>query len=149
MLRLWNTATRSLEEFSAIGGPASGGKPVTVGMYACGPTVYNPATIGNLRAYIFEDVLHRTLELLGYKVRHIMNVTDVGHLVGDGDMGEDKVEMTAAKEGKSAWDIAKMYEEMFVKDFERVNIRVPSGKDRPHATDYIKEQINLVKKLEK
>lgn len=142
MLRLWNTATRSLEEFKPI-------KKGKVGMYACGPTVYNPATIGNLRTYVFEDVLHRTLDLLGYKVRHVMNVTDVGHLVGDGDMGEDKVEMAAAKEGKSAWDIAKMYEDRFVNDLERLNVIVPSGKDRPHATDYIKEQINLVKKLEK
>ncbi len=142
MLRLWNTATRSLEEFKPI-------KKGKVGLYACGPTVYNPATIGNLRTYVFEDVLKRTLELLEYKVKHVMNVTDVGHLVGDGDMGEDKVEMAAAKEGKSAWDIAKMYEERFIRDMERLNIRVPSGKDRPHATDYIKEQINLVKKLEK
>jgi cysteinyl-tRNA synthetase len=118
-------------------------------MYACGPTVYNPATIGNLRMYVFEDVLRRTLDLLEYKVRHVMNITDVGHLVGDGDMGEDKVEMAAAKEGKSAWDIAKMYEDRFVNDLERLNVIVPSGKDRPHATDYIKEQINLVKKLEK
>ncbi len=142
MLKLWNTATRSLKEFKSI-------KKGKVGMYACGPTVYNPATIGNLRTYIFEDVLHRTLALFGNKVHHVMNVTDVGHLVGDGDMGEDKVEMTAAKEGKSAWDIAKLYEDRFVHDLERLNVTVPSGKDRPHATDYIKEQINLVKKLEK
>lgn len=142
MLRLWNTATRSLEEFKPI-------KKGKVGMYACGPTVYNPATIGNLRMYVFEDVLKRSLELLGYNVRHVMNITDVGHLVGDGDMGEDKMEMAAAKAGKSAWDIAKMYEDRFVHDLERLNVIVPSGKDRPHATDFIKEQINLVKKLEK
>jgi cysteinyl-tRNA synthetase len=141
MLRLWNTATRSLEEFKPI-------KKGKVGMYACGPTVYNPATIGNLRSYIFEDVLHRTLELLEFKVHHVMNVTDVGHLVGDGDMGEDKVEMAAAKSGKSAWDIAKAYEDQFAHDMGRLNVLIPSGKDRPHATKFIKEQIALVKKLE-
>lgn len=142
MLRLWNTASHSLEAFK----PIEKGK---VGMYACGPTVYNPATIGNLRSYLFEDVLERSLKLFGYKVRHVMNVTDVGHLVGDGDMGEDKVEMTAVKTGKSAWDIAKMYEDRFIHDLERLNVVVPSGKDRPHATAYIKEQVSLVKKLEK
>jgi len=141
MLKLWNTASRSLEEFKPI-------KKGEVGLYTCGPTVYNPATIGNLRSYVFEDVLKRTLMLLGYHVHHVMNITDVGHLVGDGDMGEDKVEMTAAREGKSAWDIAKMYEGRFEDDLHRLNVIVPEGKDRPHATDYIEEQIGLVKILE-
>lgn len=141
MLRLWNTATKSLEEFKPI-------KQGKVGLYTCGPTVYNPATIGNIRTYIFEDVLHRTLELFGYKVKHVMNVTDVGHLVGDGNMGEDKIAREAAKTGKTAWDIAKMYEQMFVNDLERVNVMIPRGKDRPHATDFIQEQIDLIKVLE-
>ena len=142
MLKLWNTASRMLETFKSI-------HEGEVGLYTCGPTVYNPATIGNLRAYVFEDVLKRTLRLLGYRVHHVMNITDVGHLVGDGDMGQDKVEMTAAKEGKSAWDIAKMYESRFENDLNRLNVIVPEGKDRPHATDYIEEQIELVKILEK
>ncbi|MEI7512723.1 MAG: cysteine--tRNA ligase [Candidatus Uhrbacteria bacterium] len=142
MLKLWNTATRSLEEFKPI-------NKDEVGLYTCGPTVYQPATIGNLRSYLFEDVLKRTLELFEYRVHHVMNITDVGHLVGDGDVGEDKVEKSAVKEGKSAWDIAKMYEGRFTDDLERLNVIVPSGKDRPHATDYIEEQIELIELLEK
>lgn len=141
MLRLWNTATRSLETFKPIKGK-------TVGLYTCGPTVYNPATIGNLRTYVSEDVIERTLMLFGYKVKHVMNITDVGHLVGDGDAGEDKVEREAARQGKTAWDIAKQYEKMFVTDLERLNVLVPKGKNRPHATDYIQEQIDLIQRLE-
>ncbi len=141
MLKLWNTLDRKLEDFKSI-------KKGEVGLYTCGPTVYNPATIGNLRTYVFEDVLKRTLLLLGYKVHHVMNITDVGHLVGDGDEGEDKVEREAAKQGKTAWDIAKMYEGMFDVDMQRLNIIAPVGKDRPHATDYIKQQISLIEKLE-
>ncbi len=141
MLRLWNTATKSLEEFKPI-------KKGKVGLYACGPTVYNPVHIGNLRTYLFEDVLKRSLELFGYKVHHVMNITDVGHLVGDGDMGQDKMEREASKTGKTAWDIAKRYEQLFDFDMQRLNIISPTGKDRPHATDYIPQQEALVKKLE-
>lgn len=141
MLHVWNTLHKKLEEFHPI-------SDKTVGLYTCGPTVYNPATIANFRTYIFEDVLKRALMLFGYKVHHVLNITDVGHLVGDGDMGEDKVEREAVKTGKSAWDIAKMYEAMFEKDAERLNIILPEGEDRPHATDYISEQIALVQKLE-
>lgn len=141
MLTLWNTLHRSLEEFKPIKGK-------NVGLYTCGPTVYNPATIGNLRTYVFEDILKRTLILLGYKVHHVMNITDVGHLVGDGDTGDDKVEKEAAKQGRDAWEIAKQYEKLFDKDLSRLNVMAPTGKDRPHATDYIKEQIALVEKLE-
>lgn len=141
MLKIWNTINRRLEEFKPI-------KKGQVGMYACGPTVYNPATIGNLRTYVFEDVLKRTLTLFGYDVRHVMNITDVGHLVGDGDAGEDKVEREAAKQGKTAWEIARTYEDLFDKDMLRLNILAPTGKDRPHATDYIEQQINLVKTLQ-
>lgn len=141
MLKIWNTINRRVEEFQPI-------KKNKVGIYACGPTVYNPATIGNLRTYVFEDVLKRTLILFGYDVRHVMNITDVGHLVGDGDAGEDKVEREATKQGKTAWEIAKMYEEMFDKDMSRLNILAPTGKDRPHATDYIEQQINLVRTLQ-
>jgi cysteinyl-tRNA synthetase len=142
MLKLWNTASRMLETFK----PIHDGE---VGLYTCGPTVYNPATIGNLRAYVAEDVLKRSLTFFGERVHHVMNITDVGHLVGDGDMGEDKMEMSAAKEGKSAWDIAKEYEGRFENDLNRLNVLIPEGKDRPHATDYIEEQIELIQQLEK
>ncbi len=141
MLKLWNTLHRTLEEFKPIKGK-------NVGLYTCGPTVYNPATIGNLRTYVFEDILKRTLISLGYKVQHVMNITDVGHLVGDGDAGEDKVEKEAAKQGKDAWEIAKMYERLFDKDLVRLNVDAPTGKDRPHATAFIKQQITLVETLE-
>jgi cysteinyl-tRNA synthetase len=90
---------RKKEEFKPI-------KPREVGLYTCGPTVYNYAHIGNLRTYIFEDILKRVLVYNGYAVKHVMNITDVGHLTGDRDMGEDKMEKGAAREGKSAWDIA-------------------------------------------
>lgn len=142
MLKLWNTASRMVETFT----PIHDGQ---AGLYTCGPTVYNPATIGNLRAYVAEDVLKRALKFFGLRVHHVMNITDVGHLVGDGDMGEDKMEMAAAKEGKSAWDIAKMYEGRFENDLRRLNVEIPEGKDRPHATDYIQQQIDLVLELEK
>ena len=97
-LFLYNTLTRKKEIFT----PVLAGK---VGLYTCGPTVYNYAHIGNLRTYIFEDVLRRVLTYNGYDVKHVMNITDVGHLTGDRDMGEDKLEAGARREGKSAWDI--------------------------------------------
>lgn len=140
MITLWNTATRELEEFQPL-------RPPHVGMYCCGPTVYNPATIGNLRSYVFEDVLRRTLETVGgFEVKHVMNITDVGHLVGDGDEGEDKVEREAAKLGKSAWDIAREFETRFFQDLERLNILRPSA--TPRATDHIQDQIALIQELE-
>jgi len=139
MLKLWNTCTKSLEDFHPL-------HDNRVGFYACGPTVYNPATIGNLRSYVAEDILRRTLELLGYTVEHVMNITDVGHLVGDRDEGEDKMEREAAKRGTTAWEIAKEYEERFLRDIARLDIETPNK--LPHATNHIKEQIALVKTLE-
>ncbi len=115
-------------------------------MYACGPTVYNYAHIGNLRTYVFEDTLKRVLLYNGYKVKHIMNITDVGHLTGDGDRGEDKIAQGAAREGKSAWEIAKFYTLTFKKDLKDLNILPPNR--LPKATDNIKEQIALIKQLE-
>jgi cysteinyl-tRNA synthetase len=100
-LRLYNTLSRAKEDFKPISSP--------VGLYTCGPTVYHYAHIGNLRTYIFEDLLKRTLLFNNYQVEHIMNVTDVGHLVGDQDMGEDKMEKGSAREGKTAWEIADFY----------------------------------------
>ena len=95
-LFIYNSLTRMKEEFKPI-------KPGEVGLYTCGPTVYNYAHIGNLRTYIFEDILKRVLVYNGYAVKHVMNITDVGHLTGDRDMGEDKMEKGAAREGKGAW----------------------------------------------
>ena len=138
-LYLYNSLTRKKQAFKPI-------KPGTVGLYTCGPTVYNYAHIGNLRTYIFEDVLKRVLTYNGYAVKHVMNITDVGHLTGDRDMGEDKMEAGAAREGKSAWDIAEFYTRSFKKDIEHLNILVPDIWVK--ATDTIPEQIALVRILE-
>lgn len=138
MIKLYNNLTRRKDNFEPLKGDI-------VSMYCCGPTVYNYAHIGNLRTYIFEDILKRTLEQI-YQVRHVMNITDVGHLVSDNDEGEDKMELGAAREGKSAWDIAKFYEESFFKDFDSLNCRRPTITAR--ATQHIKEMIDLVKTLE-
>jgi cysteinyl-tRNA synthetase len=138
-LYLYNSLTRKKEEFKPI-------KPATVGLYTCGPTVYNYAHIGNLRTYIFEDILKRVLAYNGYAVKHVMNITDVGHLTGDRDMGEDKMEKGAAREGKSAWDIADYYTRAFKKDIAHLNILAPDIWVK--ATDTIPEQIALIGILE-
>jgi cysteinyl-tRNA synthetase len=138
-LYLYNSLTRKKEEFKPI-------KPGKVGLYTCGPTVYNYAHIGNLRTYIFEDILKRVLAYNDYAVKHVMNITDVGHLTGDRDMGEDKMEKGAAREGKSAWDIADFYTQAFKKDINYLNILAPDIWVK--ATDTIPEQIALVVTLE-
>lgn len=138
-LLLYNTLTRAKEIFKPIN---SG----TVGLYTCGPTVYHYAHIGNLRTYIFEDILKRVLEYNGFKVEHVMNVTDVGHLTGDRDMGEDKIEKEAALEAKTAREVADFYLAAFKADLARLNIIEPSIWCK--ATDFIKEQIDLIKNLE-
>ena len=140
MLKLYNTLLRKKQIFR----PLKGKK---VGLYTCGPTVYNYAHIGNLRTYIFEDILRRVLEYNGYKVKHVMNYTDVGHLTSDADTGEDKMEKGARREGKTVWEIAEFYIKAFKKDAAALNILKPSL--TPRATDHIKEQINLIKILEK
>jgi cysteinyl-tRNA synthetase len=139
-LYLYNTLTGKKEEFKAI-------KKGKVGLYTCGPTVYNYAHLGNLRSYLFEDILKRVLFYNGYKVKHVMNITDVGHLTGDRDMGEDKLEIGAKREGKTAWEIAEFYTQAFKNDIKALNI-LPSD-ILCKATDHIKEQINLIKILEK
>ncbi|MFA4831525.1 MAG: cysteine--tRNA ligase [Patescibacteria group bacterium] len=139
-LRLYNTLTRTKEEFKPI-------KNGRVGLYTCGPTVYNYAHIGNLRAYLFDDLLKRVLLYNGYAVKHVMNITDVGHLTGDRDMGFDKLTVSAKREGKTAWEIAAYYTDAFKKDLLALNILEPDIWCR--ATDYIKEQIDLIKILEK
>ncbi len=139
-LKLYNTLSRNVEKFIPI-------EEKKVKMYTCGPTVYNYAHIGNLRTYIFEDVLKRTLKYNGYEVDHVMNITDVGHLQSDGDTGEDKMEMGAKRENKSVLDIARFYEGEFLKDLKSLNIQVANH--IPRATDHVKEMIELIEKLEK
>lgn len=121
-----------------------------VGIYSCGPTVYDYATIGNFRTYTSADILLRILKYNGYRVKYIMNITDVGHLTGDNlgnaDTGEDRLEKTAKKERKTAWDVAKFYTEAFLTDFEKLNLVKPEKFVK--ATDHIQEQINLVKRLD-
>ncbi len=138
-VKLYNSLTRSKEEFK----PVEAGK---VGLYTCGPTVYNFAHIGNLRTYVFEDILRRVLRSCGYEVKHVMNVTDVGHLVSDSDEGEDKMAIAAEREHKSVWDLADFYWQAFWNDLKHLNILEPDIWCK--ATDHIKEQIDLVKTLE-
>ncbi len=117
-----------------------------VRMYACGPTVYNYAHIGNLRTYICEDLLRRTLEFYGYSVKHVINITDVGHLTSDADTGEDKIELGAKRSNASAWEIAEKYTRAFQDDCEQLNILAPAIWCK--ATDHVAEQISDIKKIE-
>ncbi len=139
LVKLYDTYQRSLVDFNAI-------KDNVVGLYACGPTVYDYAHIGNLRTYLFVDTLRRVLELGGYNVQHVMNITDVGHLVSDGDTGEDKMEKGARKQQKSAWDIAKYFEQAFINDIKKLNIKTPTTMCR--ATEHIQEQIEFIQEIE-
>ena len=139
-LKLYNTLGRKLMDFK----PLKGNK---VGMYSCGPTVYNYAHIGNLRTYIFNDILRRTLIKNGFKLTHVMNITDVGHLTSDADTGEDKMLKGAKREGKTVWEIADFYTKAFFNDAERLNIQKPDIICK--ATDHIKDMIELNKKIEK
>ena len=138
-LKFFNTLTRKKEVFNPL-------KSGSVGLYTCGPTVYDYAHIGNLRTYVFEDLLRRTLEYAGYDVKHVMNITDVGHLTSDSDEGEDKMELGARRESKSVWEIAEFYTRHFLQDTELLHIKPPSMLCK--ATDHIKEMIKLVEKLE-
>jgi len=138
-LRLYDTYTRNIREFEPINSDY-------VGLYACGPTVYDYAHIGNLRTYIFEDILRRVLEFNHYNVKHVVNITDVGHLVSDADTGEDKMEKGSRRTGKSAWEIAAMYTIAFQNDMQRLNILQPTAWCR--ATDHIQEQVDLIRCIE-
>lgn len=138
-LVLFNTLSRRKEEFVPNDGK-------TVKMYCCGPTVYNYAHIGNLRTYIFEDLLHRTLQFHGWGVVHVMNITDVGHMTSDADAGEDKMLKAAQREQKSPWEIAEFYEEAFFKDSARLNIIRPDV--APRATQHVEQMIKLIQQLE-
>jgi cysteinyl-tRNA synthetase len=136
---VYNTINREKEELKPV-------KEGQVTMYTCGPTVYNYAHIGNLRTYVFEDLLKKSLEYIGCNVVHAMNVTDVGHLQSDSDEGEDKMTLGAQRENKSPWEIARFYEEAFFKDCTKLNIKKPTVVCR--ATEHIKEMIELISKLE-
>jgi cysteinyl-tRNA synthetase len=136
---LYNTLTRTKEKFVPI-------HPGKVGLYTCGPTVYNYAHIGNLRTFLFEDLLTRTLRFNGYEVTWVMNVTDVGHMTSDADSGEDKMQVAAAREHLDPYQIARKYENAFVFDMGRLGIKRPDI--LPRATEHVAEMIALNKMLE-
>ncbi len=137
-LRLYNTLTRKKEDFK----PLQGKK---VRIYSCGPTVYSYAHIGNFRAYVFMDTLRRALKANGYTLKHVMNITDVGHLESDGDEGEDKMEKAAKKENKDPYEIAAFYTDIFFRDMGRLNIEKPEIIAK--ATDHIADMLEYVKKI--
>ncbi len=142
-MRIFNSLTRKIEEIEPISLPR-------IGMYTCGPTVYDYPQIGNWRTYLMADWLVRSLKYLGFEVKYVMNLTDVGHLSGDNegdaDTGEDRLEKGARREGKTAWDVAKFYSEDFISGFEKLNLVKPIVFAR--ATEHIEEQIALVKRIE-
>jgi len=138
-MKLYNSLYKKIIEFKPINE-----KEVT--MYACGPTVYKDAHIGNFRTYALSDILYRTLVYFGYKVKFVMNLTDVGHLVNDADTGEDKIEKSAKEQGKTAQEIANYYTDLFLKDYEKLNLTKPIKFTK--ATSYIDQQISLISDLE-
>jgi len=139
-MQLYNTLTRKKQEFEPI-------DPAEVKLYCCGPTVYNFAHIGNLRTYVFEDLLRRALEFEGYQVNHVMNITDVGHLTSDADEGEDKMLKGARREKKTVWEIAEHYTKAFMDDMKRLNLLHPTRTCK--ATDHIPEMVAQIRLLEK
>ncbi|MCP4401505.1 MAG: cysteine--tRNA ligase, partial [bacterium] len=138
-LKLFDTYERKVRVFETL-------EPGKVGLYACGPTVYYYAHIGNLRTYLFEDSLRRVLEFNDYEVNHVINITDVGHLTSDADTGEDKMEVGARRTGMTAWEMADFYSDVFKSDLDRLNVLPPSIWCK--ATDHIKEQVDFIKDLE-
>jgi len=138
-MKLYNTLTRSIEELQPI-------NPPEVGVYTCGPTVYDYPQIGNWFTYVRWDTLIRTLKAAGYQPKWVLNFTDVGHLVSDADEGEDKLEKGAKREGKTAWDIADFYTKDFLAGMRALNMLTPD--QTPKATEHIAEQIDLIQKLE-
>ena len=137
-LMLFNSLTRQLEEFQPV-------HPGEARVYSCGPTVYNYPHIGNMRAYVFADTLGRTLSFKGYKLTHVINITDVGHLTDDADAGEDKMEKMAAEKAQSIWDIARHYTEAYWADVKALNIRQPAHWSI--ATDYVPQMIEFAKAI--
>ncbi|NLT45439.1 MAG: cysteine--tRNA ligase [Thermotogaceae bacterium] len=138
-IRLTNTMSRRKEVFKPL-------RECEVGLYTCGLTVYNFAHIGNLRAYVFADTLKRMFLFNGYKVNHVMNITDVGHLTGDEDEGEDKMEAGARREGKTVWEIVDFYTKAFFNDLERLRIIFPTVTCR--ATEHVDDMIDMIRKIE-
>src|SRR3990167_11063488 len=138
-MKLYNTASRKIEDFKPL-------NPPNVTFYACGPTVYDYTHIGHLRTYVNNDVLKRTLNFLGYKVKHVMNITDVGHLTGDSDEGEDKMEKGAGKKGTTVWELARVYTDYFISSLDEMNIIRPDVFS--NATQHIPEFIEMIKVLE-
>ena len=139
-LKLFNTLTRKKELFEPI-------DRKEVRVYTCGPTVYGYTHVGHARTYVFEDLLRRVLEYNSFKVKHVMNITDVGHLTSDADTGEDKMDKAAKKEGKSVMDIAEFYTKVFFEDLKKMNILSPHIVCK--ATDHIQEMIELIQRIEK
>jgi cysteinyl-tRNA synthetase len=146
-MKLYNTLSRTAEDFTPI-------KPGEVTLYTCGPTVYNYYHIGNLRNAVFNDTLRRTLEATGQDVKHVMNITDVGHLVSDADDGEDKLEKGAKREGKTVWEVAEHYTKAFKHDMAAMNILPPNAyhsekynDSYARATEFIDEQVKMVQAL--
>ena len=137
-MKLYNTLSKKVEDFIPY-------ENKMVKMYTCGPTVYHFAHIGNLRTYICEDVLQKTLEYLGYHVKRVMNITDVGHMTSDGDTGEDKMQKGALREHKTVYEIADFYTEAFMNDIDRLNIKRPEIIER--ASDHIDTYIEMIKAL--
>jgi cysteinyl-tRNA synthetase len=135
-LQLFNSLTRKVEPFSPV-------HPGEARVYSCGPTVYNYPHIGNMRAYVFADVLGRTLSFKGYKLTHVINITDVGHLTDDADAGEDKMEKMAAQKAQSIWEIAEHYKQAYWADVKALNIRQPA--QWTVATDYVPQMIEFAK----
>jgi len=144
-MRLYNSLSRKVEEFKPI-------NPPKVGIYTCGPTVYDYMTIGNWRTYVLGDLLVRVLKYSGLQVDYMMNITDVGHLtgdnLGDADFGEDRMEKAAKRETKTAWDIAKFYTQDFIDGYRQLNLSWPKNKQFCKATEHIQEQIELVLKIQ-
>ncbi len=142
-MKIYNSLTRKVEDFKPI-------HPSEIGMYTCGPTVYDYATIGNFRTYSTGDLLLRVLKYNGFQIKYVMNFTDVGHLTGDNqgdaDTGEDRLEKAAKREKKTAWDVAAFYTEEYIKDYAKLNLTKPDVWAK--ATDHIPEQIKLVQELE-
>ena len=134
-MKIYNTLTKKVEEFIP-------NDKNEIKMYTCGPTVYSYAHIGNLRTYIFEDILEKTLNLIGYKVKRVMNITDVGHIVSDADDGEDKMMLASRKEGKKASEIADFYTKAFMEDLEKLNIKKPEIVEK--ATEHINEYLEMI-----
>lgn len=137
-MRLYNTATKTVDDFIPL-------NPPNVSLYTCGPTVYDFTTLGHMRKYTNDDVLKKTLEYIGYKVRHVMNITDVGHLVSDADEGEDKMEKGAKKTGKTVWEVAQYYTDFFTDTMKQLHVSEPTVTCK--ATEHVPIMIELIQKL--